>query len=82
MMILTYLEDQNAGRSIAAAREVLSNTKGQPALSTVDNIEFLIPRKASLHVVGRPIIWVRVRRKVDSSPESSVGRVAVLRYQR
>jgi hypothetical protein len=81
-MKLTYLEDQNASRSIAAAREVLSNTKGQPALSTVDNVEFSISRKVSLHVVGRSIIWVRVRRKVDSSPESSVGRVAVLRYRR
>ena len=51
-MKLTYLEDQNAGRSIAAAREVLPNTKGQPALSTVDNVEFSISRKASLHVIG------------------------------
>jgi len=51
-MKLTYFEDQNAGKSIAAAREVLPDTKGQPGLSTVDNVEFSISRKVSLHVVG------------------------------
>jgi hypothetical protein len=51
-MKLTYLEDQNAGRAIAAAREVLPNTTRQPALLIVDIVEVSVSRKASIHVVG------------------------------
>jgi hypothetical protein len=37
---------------VAAAREVLPNTKGKPPLSTVDNVEFSISWKASIHVIA------------------------------